>query len=45
MKELILSVVLLILSVMLIIGWNVYRFYECKKVGHSTFYCIMILGD
>ncbi len=24
--------------------WEVYRFGDCKKVGHSTFYCIMAIG-
>lgn len=22
-------------------SWQVYRYHECKKVGHETFYCLM----
>jgi len=26
-------------------GWlATYKFRDCKKVGHSTFYCIMDMG-
>lgn len=26
-------------------GCEAYKFRDCKKVGHSTLYCIMKLGD
>jgi hypothetical protein len=40
------------LGILLIVGLflfgsyscEAYRFHECKKVGHGTFYCIMDIG-
>lgn len=28
----------------LLIAWSVYAFKDCKKVGHSTLYCIGMMG-
>jgi hypothetical protein len=28
----------------LAIWWQVYKFHDCKKVGHSTLYCVMDFG-
>jgi len=27
-----------------VLAWPIYRFHDCKKVGHSTFYCVMDIG-
>ena len=24
--------------------WGVYKFHDCKKVGHSTLYCMLDIG-
>lgn len=38
----------LILLVLAILGlgcaWKVYEFRDCRRVGHSTFYCVMKWG-
>ena len=26
------------------VWWQVYKYHDCKRVGHSTFYCIMSIG-
>ena len=43
-----LSLVLMVVFFMGIIwtaiGWNIYAFKDCKKVGHSTLYCIGRIG-
>lgn len=26
------------------VAWKVYEYKDCKKVGHSTFYCFMKMG-
>lgn len=28
----------------LLVWWNVYAFADCKRVGHSTIYCIGRIG-
>lgn len=39
-----LAVVLAVLVVLALgVWWQVYKYNECKVVGHSTFYCIMTL--
>lgn len=35
------AVVVIICSV---IGYHVYMYNDCKAVGHSTFYCVMMSG-
>jgi uncharacterized membrane protein YqjE len=33
-----------VLTISIIVGivfWEMYRFNECKKVGHGTFYCLI----
>jgi len=37
---------LLILVLFLSLGgcWEVYRWNDCRSVGHSTFYCIMTIN-
>ncbi len=40
-----LPALLLILVIFgLAIWWQVYKFGDCKKVGHSTLYCVMDFG-
>jgi len=40
-----LAVVLIgIILVSGVITWNVYKFKECKKVGHATMYCVLTTG-
>lgn len=29
----------------LAIWWQMYRYHDCKMVGHSTLYCVMDLGS
>lgn len=29
----------------LAIWWQVYRYHDCKNVGHSTLYCVMNIGS
>ena len=45
MKQLLPLIALLILVLFLAGWWNVYKYQECKKVGHATTYCILILGE
>lgn len=33
-------IILVIASVALSIGIYIYRYHDCKKVGHTTFYCL-----
>lgn len=28
----------------IILAWPIYKYKDCKKVGHSTFYCILDFG-
>lgn len=45
MKALPLLYVLVFLVVFGLAGWwQVYRYQDCKKVGHSTLYCVMSIG-
>lgn len=44
MKQLILAIAFVMAIFAGAIWWQVYAFKECKKVGHSTFYCIMRSG-
>ena len=30
--------------IMLLVWWQVYKFNDCKMVGHSTLYCIAKIG-
>jgi hypothetical protein len=34
----------MILFFALMIWWQVYRYHDCKMVGHSTIYCIGSIG-
>lgn len=31
---------------LLVIGiwWQVYKYHDCKKVGHTTMYCVLDIG-
>lgn len=37
----ILAILALIIFIYLGIAWEIYKYHDCKKVGHSTFYCVM----
>ena len=38
-------IILILIGVLSIpIAWNIYAFKDCKKVGHSTLYCIGRIG-
>ncbi len=43
-----LKVIGMVLGVILLFGvgcaWQIYAFKDCKKVGHSTLYCIGKIG-
>lgn len=37
---------LAIIGIIVSVWWlSTYKFKDCKKVGHSTFYCIMDMGN
>lgn len=38
------QVLVLLLLFAIPVSCTVYKFNDCKKVGHSTFYCIMDMG-
>lgn len=40
----IVAVILFVALIGLSLSWSVYKYKECKKVGHATFYCLMTLG-
>lgn len=40
----ILVIFFLLISFMVVIGLEIYKFDDCKAVGHKTFYCILKLG-
>ena len=40
MKEYIVGILVFLFIIMLPISCKVYKYKECKKVGHSTFYCM-----
>jgi hypothetical protein len=31
-------------GVVLVIWWNVFRFDDCRRVGHALLYCILDIG-
>lgn len=33
-----------ILILALIVWYNVFRYGDCKRVGHSTLYCVLDIG-
>ena len=44
MRESISAIILFLIIIAAISWWNVYSFADCKKVGHSTMYCIGRIG-
>lgn len=28
-----------------ILAWPIYKYKDCKKVGHSTLYCVLDIGN
>lgn len=32
------------LLVYAIMAWQVYRYKDCRRVGHTTMYCILTIG-
>lgn len=39
------ALVLLLFLISLGIGWRVYKYQDCIKVGHSKLYCIFDSGN
>ena len=39
-----LIVIAVICLICLSVWWNIYAYQDCKKVGHSTLYCIGRIG-
>lgn len=43
-----LKMIVFLLTIVLMIGsaiwWEIYKFQDCKKVGHSTLYCLFSSG-
>jgi hypothetical protein len=44
MKAFILYAMVLMGIIGLGLWWQVYKFHDCKNVGHSTLYCVMDFG-
>lgn len=44
MKTIIMYIAIAVVIFGLTIWWQIYRYQDCKKVGHSTFYCVMNIG-
>lgn len=42
-KELAVSLIVLILLV-LMMWWPIYKYHDCRKVGHSILYCVVDIG-
>lgn len=38
------GVLVIITALALLISWDVYRYHECKHVGHSALYCVLDIG-
>ena len=38
-------IMFLILAIGLLVSWKTFSYKECKKVGHGTFYCVMMVGS
>jgi hypothetical protein len=41
----IIGVGLLLAFLVLATWWQVYKFYDCRNVGHSMLYCILSIGS
>jgi hypothetical protein len=41
----ILAIVAVIAFFALAFLWERFKYHECKKVGHGTFYCVMTSGS
>lgn len=44
-----LGALLLLVVILVIVGgallwWPIYKYHDCKRVGHSTLYCVMDVG-
>lgn len=44
MKNSIGMILFLIIGFCIVFGSGTYKYNECKKVGHETFYCIITMG-
>lgn len=38
------GLILILCFIGLPIWWTIYKFKDCRKVGHSTLYCVMDIG-
>lgn len=36
--------ILFSITLSLIIWWPIYKYIDCKKVGHTMLYCVMDIG-
>ncbi len=45
MKHISILIILIVTILAISIWWQVYRFQDCKRVGHSTVYCILTIGQ
>lgn len=41
MRDFLVLILTILLIIILPISCKVYKYKECKKVGHATFYCII----
>lgn len=44
MSKVLAAIALFILFIGLMVWWDVYKFHDCRKVGHSMLYCVMDIG-
>lgn len=43
--KLVIAYVVIVVVVFGLAGWwQTYRYHDCKKVGHSTLYCLLSIG-
>lgn len=39
------AMVLFLIFAVLCVCFEMYKFHDCKKIGHGTLYCVMKIGD
>jgi hypothetical protein len=43
------KITIIVLAVLAVVGlgvwWEVYKYHDCKMVGHSTLYCVLKINS
>jgi len=39
------GIIFFIILLSISIWWKIYKYHDCKKVGHSTLYCVLDIGN